>query len=205
MGFSTRRTSHMDLSSGLRHEGMARLRPQPGEEPVDSANPFRDRGPYTPYSDWRPNRKPPKMASTTNSCLTRRTLIQGLAILLMGLVASIWLISPKRLLRVISRLTVNLLGPRVDASSATGVLEPAELDSVVAFAEVLVEGVPLPPEGLQILVEHVNRRTRTTPGYLSLYRAIATTLDRLANRPFSALDLPERTAVIMEHGLAHPV
>jgi hypothetical protein len=137
--------------------------------------------------------------------VTRRTLIQGLAILLLGFAASIWLISRKRLLRVLSRLTVNLLGPRLDASSPTGVLEPADLDSVVAFAEVLVEGVPLPSEGLQILVEHVNERTRTTPGYLPLYRATATALDRLANRPFSALDLPERTTVIMEHGLAHPV
>lgn len=109
--------------------------------------------------------------------------------------------APRRL-----RSAVERLGrPRLDRASATGKLQPEEIATVVAFAEVLVEGSPLLPAQRQFLVEHLDERTLTAAGYLSLYRKTARTLDGSAGRSFTGLDFDQRVALVGQRQLGRPV
>jgi hypothetical protein len=96
---------------------------------------------------------------------------------------------------------VRFLKPQLDASSPTGGLAEEEMETVLAFAEVLVEGRSLSPAEKQHLVEHLGARTRSTPGYLSLYRTTARLLDRLGGGRFAALDPGRRADVMVRHRL----
>jgi hypothetical protein len=129
--------------------------------------------------------------------MTRRALLRAL---LLAVSATMVLLSAWRL--GLRQLVADVVKPRLDPASPRGNLSDPELDTIVAFAEVLVEGRTLAPEERRHLIEHVSDRTRTTPGYLSLYRTTARLLDRLTPAPFSTLAVPDREALMARHRLA---
>jgi hypothetical protein len=128
--------------------------------------------------------------------VTRRALLRTL--LLIASVAALVLSTWRLGLRV---LIGRVLEPRLDTSSPTGALSDLELDTVVAFAEALVEGRTLSPAERGYLIGHVRDRALRTPGYAALYRTTARVLDRLAAAPFSTLGLGDRAAVMVRHRL----
>jgi hypothetical protein len=91
---------------------------------------------------------------------------------------------------------------RLDPAADTRLLSAAEMESLVAFGEVLVEGRTLGTDERRYLAEHIEDRTRESPNYLSFYRIAAGTLDRLAGRRFSSLEIRERISLIDRHRLA---
>lgn len=80
-------------------------------------------------------------------------------------------------------------------------LSKGEMETIVAFAAVLVEGRELDPQEAGYVAEHVTDKAGKTPGYLALYRKTAGLLDRLAGAPFSSLSLEKRTDLMTRHGL----
>lgn len=88
--------------------------------------------------------------------------------------------------------------PRLDAT-APGALSEREMQTIVAFAAVLVEGRALNAQEATYVVEHVTAKAGKRPGYLSLYRKTAGLLDRLAGAPFSSLSLEQRIGLMMQH------
>lgn len=130
--------------------------------------------------------------------MTRRRLLQFLGLVVGVIVAALIAWRPSSLVRRIA----EALGPRLDASSPTGALSPAELATVVAFGEILVDGGTLPPLERGYLVEHVDDRTRRVPGFLALYRMTAELLDGLAaGASFATLAADERVRLVTEHRL----
>ena len=91
------------------------------------------------------------------------------------------------------------------AEAAAGVPAPAlsapDLEDLVAFAEVLVEGRALSPDERRHLVEHVETRIRLNAWYLTLYRTSIASINQVAGGRVSALDLDARTAVLLRHRL----
>jgi hypothetical protein len=114
--------------------------------------------------------------------LSRRTLLQG-ALLLPGLRAA------------------EAIEPS-PPSRPLAALSEAEIDDLVAFGEILVEGRSLPPAERGHLVEHVRDRVARRSDYPPLYRDTVALLESLAGKRFSQLDVRERIDVIARHRLA---
>lgn len=129
--------------------------------------------------------------------MTRRKLLRALLFLGLATVVLVLWWRPARLRRVIARV----LTPEIDVASPTGALSDGELENLVACGEVLVEGRTLSTTERKHFIEYLDERTRTTPGYLSLYRMTASHLDRLAGARFARLDLPARARVLVRHRL----
>jgi hypothetical protein len=129
--------------------------------------------------------------------MKRRRLLQLLALVVGAIVAALMAWRPSSL---VSRIA-TAFGPRLDLSSPTGTLSPAELATVVAFGEILVDGGTLPPLERGYLVEHIDDRTRRIPGLLALYRTTAELLDGLAGAPFATLGTDERARLMTDHRL----
>ena len=91
-----------------------------------------------------------------------------------------------------------------DLPSTADRLSSGELEDLVAFAEVLVEGRALSQAERDHIVEYLEDRTRRSPEYLSLYRSTARTLERLAGRRVASLDIRERIALVTHHRLGDP-
>jgi hypothetical protein len=96
---------------------------------------------------------------------------------------------------------LRLLKPRLDASAQTGALSAVELENLAAFGEVLVEGRTLSTTERSHLIEYLDNLTRSTPGYLPLYRMTASLLDHLAGARFGSLDVRARAEVMVRHRL----
>jgi hypothetical protein len=82
-----------------------------------------------------------------------------------------------------------------------GILSSADLEDLVAFAEVLVQGRALGSAERGYVVEHIEDRARQNPEYLALYQTTARTLERLAGRRVSSLDIRERIELATRHRL----
>ncbi len=91
--------------------------------------------------------------------------------------------------------------PRLSLQSPTGRFSEAEMENLVAFGEVLVDGRSLSGVERTHLRRHLGYRTENDPGFLSLYRMTAALLDRLAETRFSTLSREERANVLGNHGL----
>lgn len=132
--------------------------------------------------------------------VTRRTILQRL-LLMVG-------INPAGLGGCVSqRGTHPVSGPVaavVDPPSEPGSLSSTELEELVAFAEVVLEGRALAPAEREYVVQHIEERTRRSPEYFSLYRTTARTLERLAGRRAASLDLRERSEFVARHRLGDP-
>lgn len=129
--------------------------------------------------------------------MTRRRLLQLLGLVVGAIVAALIAWRPWAFVRRIAAA----IRPRLDLSSPTGALSPAELATVVAFGEILVDGGTLPPLARGYLVEHIDDRTRRSPGFLALYRTTAEVLDGLAGAPFSTLAADECARLTTDHRL----
>src|SRR6266540_3644177 len=125
--------------------------------------------------------------------MTRRELLQAFRVVLQGAVA---LAFPA----CASRREAGGALP-LDSSSPTARLSGDEIENLVGLAEVLVQGRTLSPSERAHLVESINERTLSTPGYLSLYRLTASLLDRLAQTRFANLSLPQRAEIVLRHRL----
>jgi hypothetical protein len=77
----------------------------------------------------------------------------------------------------------------------------AELEDLIAFAEVLVEGRGLSPEERRHLLEHIETRMRLNRWYVSLYRTTVQLVNHLAGDRFSAIDIAGRIALMTRHRL----
>ena len=129
--------------------------------------------------------------------VTRRTLIRGL-------VATFGLVPPSAVETFGGRAgDARRWLARASGEPETAPLTQAEIEVLVAFAEVLVEGRALLPVERGYLVDHITTRTTQGAGYyLSLYRTTVRFLDRLAGARFSSLDVAQRAALITRHRLA---
>ena len=81
-------------------------------------------------------------------------------------------------------------------------LSRTELDSLLGFGEIVVEGRPLPAAELAYLASHIEERAAEASGYhRAHYRTAVGLLDRLAGSPFSSLGFDQRTALVARHRL----
>ena len=126
--------------------------------------------------------------------VTRRRILQ-LLVGAAGIVLTLlFLWRPQRLARLLSLR----FKPRLDAT-APGVLSKREMETIVAFTAVLVEGRELDAQEASYVIEHVTDKAGKTPGSLALYRKTAGLLDRLAGAPFSSLSLERRIGLMTQH------
>src|SRR6266850_1884037 len=125
--------------------------------------------------------------------VTRRSMLQRL-LLLVG-------IDPVGLVGCVSGRATEPVPAALDPRSEPGTLSSAELEDLVAFAEVLVEGKALAPAERAHVVEHIEDRTRRSPEYLSLYQMTARTLERLAGGRMASLEIRERIELAVRHRL----
>src|SRR2546422_3125076 len=102
--------------------------------------------------------------------MTRRALIQGLfvaiAVDVVGVLGWLW----RRAAEGAGGAVPILRG----AKPETATLSSHEINDLVAFAEVLVEGRSLAAIERQHLVDHIEYRVSRDPDYLSLYRTTVT-------------------------------
>jgi len=128
--------------------------------------------------------------------VTRRTILQRL-FLLIGIDAA-------GLIGCMSGRGAHPVPAVVGEASEPGVLSNSDLEALVAFAEVLVNDRHLSAAERGYLVQHLEDRTAQSAEYVTLYRMTARTLDRLAGRRFSSLDLRERVEFVERHHLGDP-
>jgi len=127
--------------------------------------------------------------------LTRRGLLRS--IIALGA-------DPAQVLGPLPRRARDLLarlGAEAGAGPAAAGLSRSELDDLIAFAELLVEGRTLSPVERTHLVLNVEERVARERDYLALYRTTVGLLERLAGRRFSALDAGERIELVTRHRL----
>ena len=125
-------------------------------------------------------------------------------LLLQGLLLSLWSRTAGAAHRLGDRR--HALGEQVAAdppapSSGTPGLSATELDALVGFGEVLVEGRTLPPAERDHLVGHIKESAQSSPEALALYRTTAALLERLAEGRFARLEIAERVALVGRHRL----
>jgi hypothetical protein len=118
--------------------------------------------------------------------ITRRRLLQRVLVLL-GL-------GP-------AGVTTPLRAHTAEVASTAGPLSAAQIDDLVTFGEVLVDGRALSAAERGFLREHIEDRMQRTPAYVDVYRTTVTTLERLAGRPFARLEPAERIALVARHRL----
>ena len=127
--------------------------------------------------------------------MTRRSILQRL-LLLAG-------IDPAGLVGCASGRAAGPFPTALDPPSTPGTLSSVELEDLIAFAEVLVEGRTLTRAERGYVVEHIEDRIRRSPEYLSLYRTTARTLERLAGQRFASLEIRERIEFAARHRLTY--
>jgi len=128
--------------------------------------------------------------------VTRRSMLQRL-LLIAG-------IDPAGLMGCTSGRAAGPFPTALDPPSTPGALSSVELEDLVAFAEVLVEGRTLARAERGYVVEHIEDRIRRSPEYLSLYRTTAHALERLAGQRFASLEIRERIEFAARHRLTDP-
>jgi hypothetical protein len=99
------------------------------------------------------------------------------------------------------------LGPRrssagaVRAAPAPAGLSELELEDLVAFTGVLVEGRALSPDERRAVLDNIAERTGRGPEHLAVYRTTASLLRRLAGRRFASLSDAGRQQLVTRHRL----
>jgi hypothetical protein len=93
------------------------------------------------------------------------------------------------------------VAPRMPGPPNTGALTLPEMDSLLAYAEVLSDTSDFSEETRQYLRNHVNDRTQKEAGYLSLFRMTTTFLNQMGKGQFSTLSRSDRISALEEYGL----
>lgn len=96
---------------------------------------------------------------------------------------------------------VACLGAEAHAAPPPSTLSASELEDLIAFAELVVEGRALAPVERDSLVENIVERTARERDYLELCRTTVGLLQRLAGRRFSTLGGAERVELMTRHRL----
>jgi len=133
--------------------------------------------------------------------VTRRGLIHGLLLILLGGDP------PARLGRFGWGTSDVAAGPPAPASGPewSRPLSSTELEDLVSFAGVLVEGRMLSPVEVGYLVDHIDYRVTRQPDDLILYRSAVTLINRLAGARFSSFSLDQRIALVTRYRLTSQV
>jgi hypothetical protein len=129
--------------------------------------------------------------------MTRRLWLQGLVVGLWSQVAA-------GAVRLADRVRAagGRFGPApVEAAFDSLGLTTAEMDTLLAFGEVLVEGRTLSAVERSYLVRHIEESARARPDQRVLYRSTASLLDRLAGGRFALLGIGDRVALVSRHRL----
>src|SRR5713101_4947290 len=127
--------------------------------------------------------------------MQRRLLLQGLFLSLWSEAAGVTRRFTGRF-----RLTREQLGrPADEPASPPSALSAAELQSLLAFGEVVVAGRPLSLAERRDFSEHIEDWTRSIPAQIASYRTTVKLLDRLAGRPFSSLEVSDRIQLLRRH------
>lgn len=129
--------------------------------------------------------------------VTRRGLVHGLLLTLFGG-------DPAALLGRIGWRTQDVAAGSPASPSSPESPQPLsrlELEDLVSFAGVLVEGRILSSVEGGYLVDHIEDRVTREPDYLSLYRRAVTLINRLAGTRFSSLHIDQRIALVTRHRL----
>jgi hypothetical protein len=87
-------------------------------------------------------------------------------------------------------------------TSESGTLSRTEVEDLVAFGEVLVEGRTLAASERQDLVQHLQDRVTRSPEYLSLYRTTVSALEHLAGRRFASVGIHKRLEITSRYRIA---
>jgi hypothetical protein len=91
--------------------------------------------------------------------------------------------------------------PRMPGSPELGTLSPTEMDTVLAYAEVLSDITDFSEETRQYMGNHIQARTQKDAGYFSLFRMTATFLNQMKKGEFSKLSRLDRVSALQKHGL----
>jgi len=130
--------------------------------------------------------------------MTRRVLLQGLVVSFWGGAAE----AAQRLIARLRRAGGALVHGASEPTPETSTLSAGELESLLAFGEVLVEGAALSALGRSCLAEHIEESARHGPEQLAQYRRAVRLLDRLAGKAFSSLEITDRVQLLSRHRLA---
>ncbi len=98
-------------------------------------------------------------------------------------------------------ISVAALLPAAARASEPRPLSAAELDTLLAFGEVVVDGRSLSADGRAALIEAIVDTVSRATDRVGLYRGAAQQLDRLAGRELGSLELGDRAAMIARHRL----
>jgi len=129
--------------------------------------------------------------------MTRRGLIRGL-LLMLG-ISSVGLV---RRAERRARETVAQPGGPGPSPSPAEPLSRTELDNLLAFGEIVVEGRSLPAAERGYLASYIEERAEEASGYhRANYRTAVGLLNRLAGSPFSSLSFEQRVALLVRHHL----
>jgi hypothetical protein len=131
--------------------------------------------------------------------LSRRSLLRS-GVLALG-------VEPRAILGLPGRQVQDpdgrLVG-QVHSAPASPRLSDPELEDLVAFAELLVEGRSLSPVERDALVGSIAGHVAREPDYLGLCRTTVSLLGRMAGRRFSSLTMTERIELMTRHRLNSP-
>ena len=92
-------------------------------------------------------------------------------------------------------------GSAAEAAPSAGRLSAADMEDLLAFAEIVVQGRAFERAERDALAAEIETRTTLDDESLSLYRTTVTVLRLLARRRFSTLDAPARAALVARHRL----
>jgi hypothetical protein len=129
--------------------------------------------------------------------MTRRLLLQRLLV-------SLWSGAVGGACGLTGRLAPSREGPgRATSWSGAEVpgLSAQEMQSLLAFGEVVVEGRVLSPDERRQFAEQIEDWAQSLPDQLADYRAAVRLLDRLAGQPFSSLEITDRIQLLSRHRL----
>ena len=129
--------------------------------------------------------------------MTRRGLICGL-LLLLG-------IDSVGLARWAGRRARQAAAQPVGPGPSPPPAEPlsrTELDTLLAFGEIVVEGRSLPAAERGYLASYIAERVEASAYHRANYRTAVGLLNHLAGSPFSSLGFDQRVALVVRHHLA---
>lgn len=98
-------------------------------------------------------------------------------------------------------IAIAWLRPATACASELRPLSGAELDTLLAFGEVVVDGRLLPAAARATLTEAIADAISHAPDRASLYRGAALFLDHLAGRELGSLEFADRAELIARHRL----
>jgi len=129
---------------------------------------------------------------TNDQVTTRRSLIRQALLLVLGIDVS----------GLSGCVSSRGASTAAKVPPASGMLSKGDMDDLLAFGEVLVEGRALTAAERRELVEAVESSAGQTPENLSLYRTAVSALAHVAGRRFASLAIHERLELVTRLHLA---